>query len=162
MAGRPSTYTEAIAAEICDRLADGESLRSICRDKHMPDRNTVHDWAFKDEAFYRQYARARELQAETLVDEIIDISDDGTNDWMDRQNGDGQVIDRVVDHEHITRSRLRIDSRKWFASKVLPKKYGEKVQQEISGPGGGPLQTEVVPTRPQITREEWLKLYGLT
>lgn len=157
--GRPSKFTKAIASEICNRLANGESLRGICGDEHMPDRNTVHDWLFKDEDFHRQYARARELQAETLVDEIIDISDDGSNDWMDRNNADGQAIDRVIDHEHITRSRLRIDSRKWFASKVLPKKYGEKVQQEITGPNGGPVQTEAI-VRPVMTREEWITAHG--
>lgn len=134
-------------------------MRAICAADHLPDRGTIHDWVLKNEMFYHQYARARELQAETLVDEIIDISDDGTNDWMDRNNSDGVAIDRVVDHEHITRSRLRIDSRKWFASKVLPKKYGEKVQQEISGPDGGPVPVAVAPC-PALSREDWLKLYG--
>lgn len=159
MAGRPSTFTQSAANEICHRIAAGESLRGICTDDHMPDRNTVHDWLFKDDEFHRQYARARELQAETLVDEIIDISDDGTNDYMDRLNSDGEVIGLVVNSEHIQRSRLRIDSRKWFASKVLPKKYGDKVQQEISGPDGGPIQTEAA-IRPPMTREQWMSLHN--
>ena len=158
MTGRPSSFTQAIADEICKRLAEGESLRAICKDAHLPDRGTIHDWVLKNETFYHQYARARELQAENLVDEIIDISDDGSNDFMARELDDGRIVE-AVNHEHITRSRLRVDSRKWFASKVLPKKYGERVQTEISGPDGGPVVTESI-VRPPISREDWLKLHG--
>jgi hypothetical protein len=140
MTGRPSTYNAKIATAICMRLASGESLRAVCKDDDMPVASTVHLWVLKFPDFSEQYARARELQAETLVDEIIDISDDGSNDWMARNNADGQEIDRVVDHEHITRSRLRVDSRKWYASKVLPKKYGEKIQADF----GGPLVLQIV------------------
>src|SRR5262245_31931461 len=74
--GRPSTYTAEIAHEICMRLAGGEGLVAICRDRHMPAARTVVEWFLDDhEGFSRKYARARRCQAELLVDEIIEIAD---------------------------------------------------------------------------------------
>ena len=132
--GRPSLYTEALAAKICTRLAEGKSLRSICRDDAMPAISTVMGWLFdgKHEDFPEQYARAREAQAEVRADEIVDIADDDTNDFM--ADKDGKL---VADHEHIQRSRLRVDARKWIAAKLLPKRYGDKIQH--TGEGGGPV-----------------------
>ncbi len=93
--------------------------------------------------------RAREMQADALFDQILAIADDGSNDTQ--KTDDGKVI---VDHDHIQRSRLRIDARKWMASKLAPKKYGDKVQ--MVGDGGGPIQTEDV-IRPE--RDELIKRY---
>lgn len=130
--GRPSKFTSDLGDTICERLAEGRSLRGICLDDDMPDARSVFRWLAgetKDkslEQFRQQYARAREIQADTLVDEILEISDDGTNDWMERQYGDDAPVGWQVNGEHIQRSRLRVDSRKWFASKVAPKKYGDK------------------------------------
>jgi hypothetical protein len=139
--GRPSSYTPEIGEKICARLIDGESLRAICRDEDMPDRQTVTNWLIKDETFFGQYTRAREAQADCLVDEILEISDDGRNDWMERRSeaekGAGVESGWVLNGEHVQRSRLRVDTRKWFASKVFPKRYGDKV--EHSGPEGGPI-----------------------
>jgi hypothetical protein len=109
-AGRPSDYSQAIADLICERIADGESLRSICIADDMPNKATVFRWLAAHKEFSDQYARARETQADTLVDEILDIADDG---W--RENG-----------EAIRRSQMRIDARKWMAGKMRPKKYGDK------------------------------------
>ncbi len=103
----------------------------------MPSASTVCRWLGQHEAFREQYARAREAQADTLFDEILEIADDGTNDYVIRK-GEGEDVERV-DHDHIARSRLRVDARKWMASKLQPKKYGDKVQQELSGPDGGPI-----------------------
>lgn len=129
-AGRPSKFTEKLGAEICQRLADGESLRAICRDEHMPSESTVRAWALElDTPFSAQYAKARDLQAQRWSDELLDIADDGTNDWMERQGKDGEPA-LVVNGEAIARSRLRVDTRKWLLSKVLPKKYGERVVNE--------------------------------
>ena len=124
MTGRPTEFTEATADLICDRLIDGESLRSICGDEAMPAKSTVMKWLTRNQTFADQYAHAREAQADTLADEICDIADDGSNDWMERRREDGSV-DEVVNHEHITRSKLRVDARKWVAAKMKPKKYGE-------------------------------------
>jgi hypothetical protein len=116
------------------RLSHGESLRAICRDKAagMPDVSTVFDWIHKDETFAKQYARARELQADMLVDEILEIADDSAHDVVESLDDKGNIIERV-NHDHINRSRLRVDTRKWFASKVFPKRYGDKQEIEHSG-----------------------------
>lgn len=139
--GRPSSYSQKVATEICARLADGESLRSICMDSRMPDKTTVFRWLAQTDgevsAFRNQYARAREAQADRLAEEILEIADDGRNDTYVDEEGNAKT-----DHDVIARSRLRVDSRKWLASKLAPKKYGERVAQEISGPDGGPQQHE--------------------
>ncbi len=122
--GRPSLYTEPLAAKICRRLAEGESLRTICADKAMPAISTVMGWLFdgNHDGFSEQYARAREAQAEVRADEIVDIADDASGDFT--ADKDGKL---VANSEHIQRSRLRVDARKWIAAKLLPKRYGEKL-----------------------------------
>lgn len=132
--GRPTVYTEDIANEICARLSDGESLLRITKDPHLPSKSTIHRWLFDDDKkeFWDKYKRARDEQAETLIDEIVDIADDGTNDWMEREHQNGNTY-TVLNGEHVQRSRLRIDTRKWYASKVLPKKYGEKLDLTSKG-----------------------------
>ena len=138
MRGRPSEYSDEIADKICDGLADGRSLRSICMADDMPSQSTVFRWLADERfaGFRERYARAREAQADAIFDEALDIADDGSNDWMERQREDG-ATDEVVNHEHIARSKLRIDTRKWMAGKLSPKKYGEKLQ--LAGDGGGPI-----------------------
>ena len=108
--GRPTDYSEDLADIICERLADGESLRNICKEDAMPNRATIFRWLAKDDAFSDQYARAREEQAESYADEITEIADN------DDPDGDVQ------------RDRLRIDARKWVSSKLKPKKYGDRIQ----------------------------------
>jgi hypothetical protein len=134
---RSDSFTQAMADTICDRIADGESLRAICRDKDMPVTSTVCKWLSKHPAFAEQYARAREAQADAIFDDILDIADDARNDWMER-HGD-ESAGWQANGEHIQRSKLRIDSRKWMAGKLAPKKYGERIQQEITGKDGTPL-----------------------
>ena len=118
--GRPSKYTDKLAIAICKRIAEGESLCKICEDDEMPSKSTVVGWTFKHDDFYEHYARARQIQAGLMADEITDIAD--------TENGDVQ------------RDRLRVDTRKWYLSKVLPKVYGEKKAIEVSGVDGGPVQ----------------------
>lgn len=134
--GRPSDYTAVIADEICTRLANGESLRAICnseRDDFMPAMGTVFRWLADpvNASFREQYAMAREVQAETMADEIVSIAD-----------GSGMALDERV--ALATRDRLRVDSRKWVASKLLPKKYGDKVTQEHTGPDGGAITIQKI------------------
>jgi hypothetical protein len=107
----------------------------------MPDKATVFRWLAKHQEFRDQYAIAREGQADALFDEIIDIADDGSNDWMERKNADGQNIGWTENGEALRRSALRVDARKWIVSKLLPKKYGERITQEHVGANGGPIQT---------------------
>lgn len=128
MTGRPSSFTDELCDRICEALADGRSLRSICTDDDMPSQTTVFRWLGDERyaSFRERYARAREAQADAIFDEILDIADDGSNDWMERHRQDGSV-DEVVDHEHIQRSKLRVDARKWMAGKLAPKKYGDRL-----------------------------------
>ena len=120
--GRPSLLTPELADAICERLIEGESLRSICRDDEMPHCATVCRWLAADEQFREQYACAREAQADTLFDEILDIADG--------KNADGADVQR---------DRLSVDARKWMASKLNAKKYGDKLDHNI----GGRIVTEV-------------------
>lgn len=131
--GRPSVYSDELATEICARIAAGESLRRICSDDKMPVMSTVMLWLVdgKHEMFSEQYAEARRIQAETLADELFDIADDGSNDWMEREGKDGEP-GYVLNGEHVQRSRLRLDTRKWYLSKVLPR-FADKQQVEHSG-----------------------------
>ncbi|WCS27251.1 terminase small subunit protein [Methylobacterium sp. NMS14P] len=131
--GRPSDYGPEIAGEICDRLASGQTLREICRDEMMPKHTTIYRWMREHDEFRSQYAQAREAQADTWADEIVEIADDGTNDWMERRGKDGEALDPVADHEHISRSKLRVEARKWLMGKAAPKKYGDKVDVNLGG-----------------------------
>jgi hypothetical protein len=135
---RPSDYTEEIAAEICEHIANGNSMRTICAADGMPAPATVYRWLIEREAFQEQYARARERQADFYAEEIIQISDDGANDTYATDTGE------ATNHDVIARSRLRVDARKWYASKLAPKKYGEKITQELTGKDGGSLVVEIV------------------
>jgi hypothetical protein len=135
--GRPSKYTPKLADRICSRLADGESLRTICRDEGMPSKATVFSWLRTKPDFLDQYARAKEESADALTDEMLEISDDARNDWMERH--DGENVGWQANGEHIQRSRLRIETRKWLASKLKPKKYGDKLA--VGGdPDAPPIQ----------------------
>lgn len=124
---RQSSYNQETVDKVCEKLAEGHSLRSICRsDDSMPNMSTIFRWLDENAEFASKYARARQVQADVLFDELVDIADDGSNDWMTR-NGY-----RVEDSEVTKRSQLRIETRKWVASKLLPKKYGEKYLEEAA------------------------------
>lgn len=125
MAGRPSTYTDDIADKICELLCEGMSLRQICEDEDMPNRATVFRWLSKNESFRDQYARAREEQAEAYADEIVQIADEKAVVVDVDEHGEVEI---GLDPANIARNRLRVDARKWVASKLLPKKYGERVE----------------------------------
>ncbi len=135
--GRPTVYSEQKAMKLCAYLADGMSLSRACKMPGMPSSTTVLRWLADDThpQFRDQYACAREAQADLLAEQILEIADDGTNDTY--ADDDGNVH---VDHDHIARSRLRVDARKWLASKMAPKKYGDKIQAEHTGANGGAIQ----------------------
>ncbi len=141
--GRPSIFSDALALTICERLAGGESLRQICEDADMPAKSTVMKWALENKDFSDQYARARALLMEHWSDDLIDIADDGTNDYVQRTGDDGEVISHSLNNEHIQRSKLRVDTRKWIMSKLAPKRYGDKTTSVVEGPDGGPVQVKL-------------------
>lgn len=154
MAGRPTDYCVDVAAQICSRIADGESLRSICRDPAMPASSTVFVWLQVHPSFTEQYTRAREAQADALADDILEIADDARNDWMERRKGDGEAVTGwEYNGEHVNRSRLRVDARKWIASKLKPKKYGEHLDIDI---GAKPQDVTAEP----LPAEKWDEQYS--
>jgi hypothetical protein len=140
--GRPSKYTEAVAAEICSRLAGGESLNAICQDARMPADTTVLNWSLEDcdarPEFCEKYARARQRGYERMAEELITISDANYTG----PNG-------LVDNAAVQQARLKSDNRKWLLSKMLPKQFGDRVTQEITG-GDAPLiqRIELIPISP--------------
>jgi hypothetical protein len=118
--------------EICLRTFEGESMRSICRDPTMPSRQRLYRELVDNSDFAAQYARAREGLYQSWAEEILEIADDGTTDFVTKVGRNGHEYE-AVDQEHIQRSRLRVDSRKWLLSKLLPKTFGDKVQHDHEG-----------------------------
>lgn len=144
----PSIFTQEIADAICTRLMEGASLRQICKEAGMPGQRTVYQWLNDKPNFQQQYARAREVQADTLADEILDISNTPElgKKTVTKASGIETTEGDMTEHR-----RLKIDARKWLVGKLAPKKYGDKITQEIGGIGGGPVETM------QLTAEEAYK-----
>ena len=135
--GRPSKYTPELAAEICQRLSDGEPLRKICRDEHMPQWRTVYDWLARDEDLSAQVARAREAGYDAMAEELIEISDTlhfGETQVMGDKNSTTTVAD-MLGHR-----KLRIETRLKLLACWNPAKYGNKVQ--VGGDKENPLKVE--------------------
>jgi hypothetical protein len=122
---RPRKFTPQIEAELLERLALGETVSQICSEDRFPVHSYVFEKAAQDSEFADKYVRARELGYLKMAEEILDIADDGRNDWMTKKVGNKEV--KVVDREAVERSRLRLDARKWLLSKALPKVYGDKL-----------------------------------
>ncbi|MCI9769062.1 ubiquitin carboxyl-hydrolase [Proteus mirabilis] len=116
------------AHDICSKLAEGESLRSVCRRSGMPSKATVFRWLSENAEFRDQYAKATEQRADALFEEILEIADDV-----------------LPDSAEVAKAKLRIDTRKWSLARMSPKKYGDKVTQEITGADGGAIQIETSP-----------------
>lgn len=145
--GRPSTYTPEIAAAICEQLAAGNSLRRICEAEGMPPAPTVRLWVIDDrEGFAAQYTRARDAALDSMADDVMDIADDSRNDWMDRETKLGNI--RVVDREALERSRLRFDARRWYLSKLAPKRYGDRIENRLADADGNALKITVTGIQP--------------
>lgn len=141
---RQSAFTQEMADRICEQIAEGNSLRTICLSEEMPARSTVFVWLEEQKAFRTKYARARVFQAEGEVDEMRDIADDASNDYMQAFDSEGNQSGWKLNGEAIQRSKLRLEQRRWFAEKLLPKKYGAKSVTEHTGPDGGPLKFEEI------------------
>ncbi len=141
--GRPSSFTQEVADAICEGIADGQSLRSICLSEDMPTKATVFRWLADERyaVFRDQYVRARETQADALFDEILQIADDGTRDTYTDKDGNERT-----DQDVIARSRLRVDARKWMAGKLRPKVYGDKVDLTHANPDGSKMDMNMTVT----------------
>lgn len=156
---RPSIYSESLLERICEDLAQGIPLTQICRELQQEGiqvaPRTVRDWEADESKpeVSAAIARARELGEYALAEQCLEIADDARNDWMERAAGDGDEKALQFNGEHVQRSKLRIDTRLKLLAKFNPKRWGDKVSQEISGPGGGPVQT-VTRVERRIVRPE--------
>ena len=133
--GRPQIYTQDLADKVCAELAEGISVRTVCRSDDMPCTTTIFKWIREIPEFAQQYARAKQESSDAMFEEMMDIADDGSNDWMEvnKEGNPGYSFNG----EALQRSRLRVDTRKWALSKIMPKKYGDKITH--SGDAENPL-----------------------
>lgn len=130
-------FSQAIANAICARLAEGESLRAVCRDPGMPSMGAFLLWVSQRPELAEQYARARALCLDAMAEDIIDIADTPQIGQKSVSKASGLEI---TEGDMVEHRRLRIEARKWLMAKMAPKKYGDKITQEHTGPGGGPVQ----------------------
>lgn len=148
--GRPTLFTPAMGVEICRRLVEQGSLRRVCAADDMPAFGTVYTWDYEGQediaadkkdsekaAFTAQFARAREMQAHAMVAEARDIADDGSNDWQISEKG------YSLNHEHVSRSSLRVNTLFKMAEKLAPRIYAPL--QKMADADGGKLPTVVTP-----------------
>ena len=117
--------TDDLVNKIVDGIMDGMSVRQICAAEDMPDNRTVQRWIASNAEFAAKCARARELQADNIFEEMQEVADNGNPD-------------------DVQRARLRVSTMQWRAAKLAPKRYGEKIQAEHTGADGGPMQFTVV------------------
>lgn len=128
MTGRPTDYTPELALEICQKIAtNGCGLATLCKaNPHWPHRDTIYTWLRKYESFADMYTQAKKEQVNALVDDILEISDDSSYDVITKQDKDGNDYE-VFNSEFAARSRLRVDTRKWIATKLVPRLYGDNM-----------------------------------
>jgi hypothetical protein len=131
--GRPTKFTQEIAEEICEKIATTTlGLNAICAGERFPNVRTVYRWLMDDEDFCQMYTRAKEIQIDLLVEEIINISDDSENDTLISTSPGGELIEKP-NAEWINRSRLRVDTRKWIAARLNRRKYGDNIDHTTGG-----------------------------
>jgi hypothetical protein len=135
----PEQVPQDIANEICAWIAAGETLRDYCRQEGKPAWQTVYGWLDKDEDFRKRFAYARELGEEAIAQECFAIADDGQNDWMEKHDKDGALVGWQINGEHVSRSKLRIETRLKLLAKFNPKKWGEKVDVNHGNQPENPL-----------------------
>jgi hypothetical protein len=135
-AGRPNKYTKLMAEAICEQIAIGRSIIQITNDPDFPSETTVYRWLRENEQFQQEYAHARELQAEHYAAEIVALADTPVEARKVTIKADGS--EEITIGDAVDRSRLQIDSRKWIAMKLLPKKYGDKLAH-TGADGEGPV-----------------------
>jgi hypothetical protein len=139
--GRPTRYSAAAVKEFCDWISSGKSLRTYCEQPTTPTKKTIQNWLGKYPEFVAQYANAKAERLETWAEQTMDISDDSTKDVIPVRGPDGRVTAQS-NGVAVMRARLRVDTRKWFLARMLPKQYGDSVRTEVTGKDGGPIKIE--------------------
>lgn len=129
--GRPTIFTQELANRICELVSTHsfglKKLSKVYDD--IPSADTINNWRSKYTDFSVQYAEAKRKQADLLAEEVIEIADDGQNDWMETVDDEGGIAWKI-NGEHVQRSRLRMDARKWLAGKLAPKIYGTNTEDK--------------------------------
>lgn len=152
--GRPSGYSKELGERICDLIATSDKgLTHICRaNPDLPDKDTIRLWTWRYPEFHAQYLRAREAQQEWMAERAMEIADDGTNDtYIDQETGQPKI-----DHDVIQRSRLRVETIKWQAGKLAPKRFGDKIDVNHGGQPDNPMKMlyEQITGTPMKPKEE--------
>lgn len=147
--GRPSRYKPEIIAEICERLSAGEPLATMCRENdHLPAWQTVYDWMAADPEIAGAIARARDAGEEVIGADCMKIADTPQEGVETVIKPDGSVEERRGDM--LGHRKLRIETRLKLLAKWNPKRWGERITQEVSGPNGGPLQSIAITTEDPV------------
>lgn len=129
--GRPTVYTQELADLICEQLADGQSMRAVCRKDEMPSMSTVFKWLRENEEFSQQYAKAKEESSDAMAEDLLDIADTPVMGEIKTIKPDGTI--EIKQDEMLGHRRLQVDARKWLMSKMKPKKYGDKLDMTSGG-----------------------------
>lgn len=145
--GRHSTYTQKLADEICERLSKGEPLAQICRDAHMPAVRTVYDWRDEHESFAAGFARARDEGFDVIALDSLSIIDTPPERYMTEM---GERIDPAS----VAWAKSRAEQRLKLLAKWDPRRYGDKIEQTVQGPGGGPVETKATLDVSGLTDEQ--------
>jgi len=156
--GRPTKYCKQIAEHIIERTIAKDTLTSICEPEDMPSCRTVYTWLAKNDEFLHKYAEAKSVRAHLLAEEILEISNESPT--MTVVDTEGNATTKL-DPAGVNRNRLRVDARKWIASKVLPRDYGDKQEVQLSGPGGAPIAAQIeLDAETKKALREWAKSNG--
>jgi hypothetical protein len=137
--GRPTLYNDDVGQKVCKCIIEGYTLRQIGELPKMPGKSTIISWLSIHKEFQDQYARAHETRALVMADEVLEISDDSTNDWVERENKDGQRT-LVLNEDHLQRVRLRVETRKWWMGKANSK-YAQQMRHSNDPDNPMPEQT---------------------
>lgn len=139
--GRPTKYSERLADEICFAISRSTfGLYTLCkRNPQWPSQKVLFEWLSKYDYFREGYNKAKTIQAEFLVDQIVEIADDTKNDTL--ETGLGTTVPNGA---NVQRSRLRVDARKWVASKLFPKKFSDRMEIEQRVVTEQPLFPDVI------------------
>ena len=134
--GRPSSYTQEIADTICERLAGGESVLSICSDSEMPAQSTVFLWLLRNPTFSENYARARTAWAESEFERMMQIADTPQLGIKTKTTDKGT---EVIEGDMTEHRKLQVDTRKWALARMFPKKYGDATMLKHADPDGNAI-----------------------
>ena len=153
--GRPTIRTEKNRVAILTLVSQAKSLREIAGMDGMPSRDSIALWLAEDAKFSDQYRRAWEASADVDFEEMYEIVDNGTNDWMEKQDRHGNFVGWRINGESVARSALRFKQRQWAAARKAPKKYGQAVDLTVGG-----IHTVILDIPSDVTAQEAAAIYA--